>query len=185
MQPQEIERYLVALDQAIVDQGVATPVPVLLLGGAYMMLHINARRTTNDIDVFPFIKDELDHATGIPLAVALYQAAHAVATHYQLHLNWLNTIRAGALQPRGVVPQRHSLWKKYHLLEIYLPEPAYVLIQKLLIYRRKDQQDVAALFYALEITTYEQAQTFLDQYISQTEQQQRSLPLLLRSYFRA
>lgn len=184
MQAQDIERYLVALDQALVDQGVVTPLPVLLLGGAYIMLQINIRRATNDIDVFPFVGSDLDQATGTPLAVALYQAAQVVAGQYQLHPAWLNTIRAGALQPGGVVPRR-SLWKKYQVLEVYLPEPEYVLVQKLLIHRQKDRQDIVALLHALGITGYAQAQALLDRYVPQAEQQQRRLPLLLRSYFPA
>jgi len=168
-----------ALDQALVDQGIVTLIPVLLLGGAYMML-INARRTTNDIDVFPLVDADVDQATGTPLAVALYQAALAVAGQHQLHPFWFNTIRMRALQPAGVTPVR-TLWKKYHVLEIYIPEPEYVLIQKLIINRPKDQQDIVALMLRLGITEYAQAQALLDRYVSRTEQHQ--LPQLLRSYF--
>jgi hypothetical protein len=182
MQPQDIEHYLAALDQALAGQGIVTPIPVLLLGGAYITLQINARRATNDIDVFPFIEGHVDQATGIPLAVALYQAAQAVTEQYQLRPTWFNTIRVGALQPRGVVPQRKR-WKKCQVLEVYLPEPEYVLIQKLLIHRRKDRQDVLALLQTLDINEYTQALTLLGRYISLEEQQRQKLPLLLRSYF--
>jgi hypothetical protein len=182
VQPQDIERYLVALDQALSAQGIVTPIPVLLLGGAYITLQINARRATNDIDVFPFVGGETDQATGIPLAVALYQATQSVTAQYQLHPTWFNTIRIGALRPRGVVPPRKP-WKKFQTLEVYLPEPEYVLVQKLLIHRRKDRQDILALLQALEISEYTQALTLLDRYVPLEEQQQQKLPLLLRSYF--
>jgi hypothetical protein len=182
MQPQDIECYLVALDQALFDQGIVTPIPVLLLGGAYITLQINARRATNDIDVFPFVQGDTDQATGIPLAVALYLAIQAVTEQYRLRPTWFNTIRIGALQPRGVVPQR-KLWKKYQVLEVYLPEPEYVLVQKLLIHRRKDRQDIVYLLQTLGITEHAQAQALLDRYVSPEEQKQQKLPLLLRSYF--
>jgi hypothetical protein len=159
-----------------------TPIPVLLLGGAYITLQINARRATNDIDVFPFVGGDVDQATGIPLAVALYQATQAVTKQYQLLPTWFNTIRVGALQPRGVAPPcKH--WKKYQVLEVYLPEPEYVLVQKLLIHRRKDRPDIQALLHTLEIREYAQALALLDRYIAPEEQQQQKLPLLLRSYF--
>jgi hypothetical protein len=182
VQPQDIERYLVALDQALASQGIMTPLPVLLLGGAYITLQINARRATNDIDVFPFVQGDVDQATGIPLAVALYQAAQAVTEQYQLRPTWFNTIRIGALQPRGIMPQRKR-WKKHQVLEVYLPEPEYVLVQKLLIHRRKDRQDILALLQTLEISDYTRALTLIDRYVSPEEQQQQKLPLLLRSYF--
>jgi hypothetical protein len=182
MQPHDIERYLVALDQALSKQGIMTSIPVLLLGGAYITLQINARRATNDIDVLPFIGGDVDQATGIPLAVALYQAALAVTNQYQLRPTWFNTIRVGALQPRGVVPPRKH-WKKYQVLEVYLPEPEYVLVQKLLIHRRKDRSDIQALLRMLKINEYTQALTLLNRYITPEEQQKQKLPLLLRSYF--
>lgn len=115
MQVQDVEQYVALLDQALVDLGVQTTVPVILLGGAYILITLNARRMTQDIDIFVLIGGETDHATGLPLAVAFYQAAHVVAQHQHLHPHWLNTIRAAALQPPGI-PTRHILWKHYTLL---------------------------------------------------------------------
>ncbi|PZW24038.1 hypothetical protein EI42_04729 [Thermosporothrix hazakensis] len=184
MRAQEIEQYLQALDQALVDQGIITPLPVLLLGGAYIAITVNTRRATNDIDVYPFIGSERDQATGIPLAVALHQAIQMVAERLHLHPLWFNTIRLGALQPSGYLPQKRRPWRKYRVLEVSLPEPEYVLLQKLLVHRQKDRPDISALFRLLGITDYASAQALLDRYISQGEQQQRRLPLLLRSYFR-
>ena len=149
MQVQDVEYYLNALDEALVAQGLTTPIPVLLLGGAYIMLQINARRTTQDIDIFPFVGNEQDQSTGVSLAVALYQATETVAQRYQLHPHWLNTVRKGALQPIGIEPAK-TLWKRYHILEVFLPDPEYILIQKLLINRRKDRQDILALFHRSE-----------------------------------
>src|SRR5947207_8322075 len=182
MQVQDIERLLVELDQALIDLGIQTAIPLLLLGGAYIMVEkIVARRTTRDIDVFPFIISETDQATGMPLSVALYQAALAVAQKKQLSSYWFNTVRVGALEPLCVARQR-TLWKKYQILEVYLPEKEYVLVQKLLINRRKDRQDIIGLFQALGIGDSTQAQTLMDRYLSPTEQQQRGISQLLRSF---
>lgn len=180
MQVQDVEYYLNALDEALVAQGIITPIPVLLLGGAYIMLQINARRTTQDIDIFPFVGNEQDQATGISLAVALYQATETVAQRYQLHPHWLNTVRKGALQPAGTEPAR-TLWKRYRVLEVFLPDPEYILLQKLLINRRKDREDILALFHALGITERVQAEEFLDRFISKSEQQR--FAIMLESYF--
>jgi hypothetical protein len=182
MQSEDIERYLIALDQALFDMGIKTPMPVLLLGGAYITLHINSRRATNDIDVFPFVEGDVDQATGVPLAVALYQATQEVAKQYLLRPTWLNTIRKGVLQPRTAEPQG-TPWKKYQVLEVYLPEPAYVLIQKLLAHRPKDQQDIVSLLQRLNISTYGQALELLNHYFSAEEQKQQNLPQILQSYF--
>jgi hypothetical protein len=182
MQVQDVEHYLALLDQALVDQGVQTTVPVILLGGAYILITINSRRMTQDIDIFALIGGETDQATGVPLAVALYQAAQVVAQNQQLNPHWLNTIRAAALQPPGIPAQR-LLWKQYTLLHVYLPEQTYVLVQKLCINRRKDRQDILALFQSLGIETRGQAQEIVDRYVPQEEQHQQHIPTILHSYF--
>lgn len=182
MQVQDVEHYLALLDQALVDLGVQTPVSVILLGGAYILITLNSRRMTQDIDVLALIGGEADHATGLPLAVALYQATQIVAQKQQLDPHWLNTIRAAALQPPGI-PVRRILWKQYMLLYVYLPEQAYVLVQKLCINRRKDRQDILALFQALGIKTRAQAQELVDRYVTPEEQQQLHLSLIVHSYF--
>jgi hypothetical protein len=182
MQEQDVTYYFAELDLALQNLGIQTQISLLLLGGAYMLITVNVRRATNDIDVFPFVGSELDQVTGIPLAVALYQAASTVAQKNQLHPHWLNTLCAGSLQPTGVTPRR-TLWRTYQVLKIYLPEQEYVLVQKLLIHRPKDQQDIVALFQALGIATRAQAQALLDRYVPQEEQHRQMVPVLLRSYF--
>lgn len=147
-----------------------------------MVEKINARRSTQDIDVFPFIVSEIDEATGIPLSVALYQAALSVAQQHDLSPYWFNTIRVGALDPLGVTFQR-TLWKKYQILEVYLPDKEYVLVQKLHINRPKDHEDIRLLFQALGVATQAQAQELLDRYLSQDEQRQVNLTVTLHHYF--
>lgn len=137
---------------------------------------------TQDIDIFALIGGEIDQATGVPVAVALYQAAQVVAQNQQLDPHWLNTIRAAALQPPGIPIQR-IYWKQYTLLHVYLPEQTYVLVQKLCINRRKDRPDILALFQSLGIKTRAQAQEIVDRYVSVEEQQQHQLPMILHSYF--
>lgn len=121
-------------------------------------------------------------ATCLSLAVGLYQAAESVAHRYRLHSAWLNTIRVGALQPRGVDPPRR-LWKKYQVLEVFFPEAEYVLIQKLLVNRRKDRQDILVLFRTLGIATRSQAEELLGRYISLSEQERQRMEITLDSYF--
>lgn len=84
----EVERYLEALNEELVIQGIVTPVPVLLLGGVFIMMEVDSRRATDDVDVLPFIGAEKDTATNLPLAVALHMAAEAVARRYRLHPAW-------------------------------------------------------------------------------------------------
>jgi hypothetical protein len=75
------------------------------------------------------------------------------------------------------------LWKKYKVLEVYLPDKEYVLAQKLLINRPKDHEDIRLLFQALGIATKAQAQALLDRYLSQNEQRQLNLTVTLQHYF--
>lgn len=180
----EVERYLEALNEELVIQGIVTPVPVLLLGGVFITMEVDSRRATDDVDVLPFIGAEKDTATNLPLAVALHMAAEAVARRYRLHPAWLNTVRPGALQPPGIVPERH-LWKLYQVLHVYLPNPEFVLVQKLLIHRPKDQPDIQALFSKLKVSSRAEAQALVDRYVPVDEQQRHNLALVLRTYFPA
>lgn len=100
--------------------------------------------------------------------------------HYQLHPRWFNTIRSGVLFPQNF---SRKLWKKYRILHLYIPEPEYVLVQKMLVNRPKDRGDIKALLAVLGITTRAQAQGLFDRYLAKDEQESRNVDVLLRSYF--
>lgn len=164
MNAKDIEHYLSLLGNALADLGVTYPVRVLLLGGAFMLTQISVRRTTEDIDVLPLDDGAPADPTSIPLAVALWQAAHTVARERQLDPQWFNTVIADFVRTAGTIPTG-TLWRKHGPLEIYIPPKEYILVLKLLANRKKDWGDIAALRQVLNIGTREQAQQLIDRYI--------------------
>jgi hypothetical protein len=171
MHASDVERYLSYLGDELADLGIQSSIRVLLLGGAFMLTQVNVRRTTDDIDVLPLDEGGIDEATGAPIAVALWNAAHAVAARENLPSTWFNTIIAEFVQTAGAVPTG-TLWHKYGPLEIYSPPKEYIFVLKLIANRRKDQRDIRALCRRLKVRTRQQAQHLLDIYIPDAETQQ-------------
>ena len=59
MEARDIKRYLADLGAALKNRGVKTPLRMMLIGGAYMLLLENAARSTEDIDIFWLEEDAL------------------------------------------------------------------------------------------------------------------------------
>jgi hypothetical protein len=61
MELAEILIYLHALDDELVHRGVLTPVRIAVFGGAFMLIRVKNRRTTEDVDMalldFPPMSD--------------------------------------------------------------------------------------------------------------------------------
>lgn len=184
MKAKEIENYLAQLGQELADTGITSPVQILLVGGAFMLTQMKVRRTTDDIDVVPLDEDKHDEATGAPLAVALWNAAHAVAAKNELPPLWFNTLIADFLRAAGAVPHG-TLWRRYGPLEIYLPPKGYMFVLKLMANREKDRADIKVLCKALKIHTREQAQDRINMYIPDQEAQTLfGIPATLSTLFR-
>lgn len=168
MQDREIETYLAELGQKLLDLGVQHPIRILVIGGAFMLLQVKNRRTTDDIDIV--LKDE-ESATASPLYQTFRAAVRAVAARNQLKDNWLNDVMADFLRDAGTIPEG-TFWGRYGMLEVFLPTKDYVLALKLLAGRQKDKGDIFALCQQLKIQTREQAQRLIDQYIPNKQLQQ-------------
>ncbi len=61
MDAQEIETYLAELGAELQSRGVVSPVRLMLIGGAYMLVLERASRTTEDIDIFWLEGDAFQH----------------------------------------------------------------------------------------------------------------------------
>jgi len=170
MNARDIETYLSHLGDELTNQGIQCPIRILLLGGAFMLTQVKVRRTTDDIDVLPLDGGGADKATGVPIAVALWNAAHAVASSQKLPTTWFNTVIADFVRAAGAVPSG-TLWHRYGPLEIYLPPREYIFVLKLIANRQKDQRDIIALCRLLKIRTQQQAQQLINTYIPDTEVQ--------------
>ena len=168
MQAQEIERYLVQLGQELVNMQVRQRVRILLIGGAFMLLQMQSRRTTDDIDVF--LKD-IEDTTVSPLYQQLSTAVRTIATRNHLRGNWFSDIMGESLRENGQVPVG-TLWRTFGMLDVYLPPKDYILALKLMAGRQKDREDITALSKHLKIRTRQQAQMLVDRYIPNRQWQQ-------------
>lgn len=181
MQAQEIENHLAELGQELQAQGVQQPVRILLIGGAFMLTQIHNRATTNDIDIL--LKD-VDDSTTSPLYRTFKSAVRNIASRSNIPVSWLNDVIGDFIRDIGNVPEG-TLWKKFDVLEVYIPPSDYILALKLLAGRQKDRNDIYALCQQLQIQTREQAQALVDLYIPGKQVQQiNNLDVTLKTFFR-
>lgn len=165
-----METYLAQLGQALEDEGVEQPVRLLLIGGAFMLLRLGSRRTTDDIDV---VFKDIEDMTASPLYRQFQAAVQAVATSSHLRGNWLSDIMHDALRSHGPLP-KGTLWRRFGRLEVYFPPLEYILALKLLAGRPKDQADILMLVQRAKIRTRAQAQHLVDRYVPDRRLQQLS-----------
>jgi hypothetical protein len=168
MQAQDIEAYLAELGQELQYLGVRHPLRILLVGGAYMLTQVRNRPTTNDIDV---LLEDVDDTATSPLYRTFKTAVQTIARRNQIPSSWLNYVIGDFLRDTGTVPQG-TLWRRYAMLEVYVPPPEYILALKLLAGRQKDRDDIHALCQQLKIRTRKQAQRLVDRYILDKQIQQ-------------
>lgn len=150
------------LGDLLVELEVQLVVRILMIGGAYMVTQIQNRSTTMDIDVLVYLGRDTEDYRKLLIAVSY------VAVEKQVDYRWLSDgigdlMQAAALGP---VPEG-KLWLQRGLLEVYIPEPRYVLALKLLAAgRTKDMGDVQALFQMYGIKNRKQAEKLLQKYFS-------------------
>ncbi len=123
---------------------------------------------TNDIDVL--LKD-IDDTTTSSLYATFKAAVRTVSGRNQIPGTWINDLIGDFLRDLGTVPQG-SLWRRYAMLEVYVPPGEYILALKLLAGRQKDRDDIDALCQQLRIRTPEQARQLVDRYIPNKQVQQ-------------
>lgn len=180
MQAREIESYLAQLGQELVDRGVQQPVRMLLIGGAFMLLQVQNRLMTDDVDV---VLTDIEDTSVSLLYLQLNSAVQAIARQHGLKGNWLNDMMGDALRENGPLPPG-TLWRTFGVIELYLPPKAYILALKLMAGRTKDAEDIEALSLELQIQTRKQAQQLVDRYMPDKQLQQLSeLDRTLHDFF--
>ncbi len=166
MKAEDIEKYLSQLGQELLKRGIQEPIHLLLIGGAYMLLLTNTPRNTDDIDIFWLEEEE-----GLQRALRpLQDGVNAVAEANQIGPDWLNYMTQLLMYDLVIVPDG-NLWKTYGPLHIYAPPQEYILALKIFAGREKDIEDCKILLQQGTITTRQQAQMLLDQYILPDAQQ--------------
>ncbi len=178
LQREDIERLLQDLGNEL-GKKFHTPVQIMLIGGAYMILTVQNRKTTRDVDVYPL--NIPDSTRPDKHTKDFLTAVRATARRYGIPRNWLNDVSFSLLG--GLSPQTMELWATYGMLEIYQPPADFILALKLFADRDKDAPDIEALMQNLGITTREQAQTILDRYIERRFQQEYRVYLTLDKWF--
>lgn len=149
MDKRDIEKYLQMLGQELEKKQVTGK--VILFGGAVMLIDVENRGTTDDIDVF----FDQEYAT------AIREAAKAVADNEGLRSDWFNDGVKGFLYTQ--VPCK--LWKQYPGLDIYLVSLDYLLVMKVNAGRPKDIADAKALVEKLQISNPQNVLALIKKYL--------------------
>ena len=151
MDRREIEANLRALGQKLAHRDLIGE--ILLLGGAYMLLVIQNRGATKDIDAYFATERE-----------AIREAVAEIARERGLPEDWLNDAVKGFMHVR---PDDVSLWASYPGLNIYAPSPEYIFAMKAEAARAgtSDFDDLRALRKRLRLQTLDEAIAVVEKYI--------------------
>ena len=145
-----------------------------------MLTQVHNRATTNDIDIL--LKDVEDTANSQIYRI-FKTAIRTIAARNRISASWLNDVIGDFLRDIGTVPEG-TLWRRYAMLEVYLPPSEYILALKLLAGRPKDKNDIYVLCQREKIQTHQQAQKLVDRYIPNRQiQQMNHLDNTLNTFF--
>lgn len=169
MNKEDIEKYLRMVGAELQQQGLT--LEILLLGGAVMLIEVENRDNTDDIDTY-YLPDYL----------AVTKAAAVVAEREGLDDSWLNSGAAAFTYYFTRQPDR-KLWKKFPGLHIYTASLEYLFITKIMANRSKDRVDIIALAEKLQISKLEDAIALVAQYVLE-ESLTEDLMDELREYFK-
>jgi hypothetical protein len=159
MDKQQIIQNLKLLGEELEALQIQEPIRLLMIGGGYMITQFGNRTLTEDVDVFT----RLDHESE---EYRLFrEAIRWIAEDIQVSKKWVSDTIGDFMELLGPVPGG-TLWLKHGMLEVYVPEPEYVLVLKLLAGRKKDLDDIQMLLQVLGIEKREQARVLLQRYVS-------------------
>jgi len=144
----EMQKYLGMLGHELQDRGVTGE--IVLAGGAVMLLVINNRETTKDIDAYFGQHPEL-----------IRSVAKEIAVREGLREDWLNDGVKGFFY--GNPPQ--ILWADYPGLKVYTVHPEYLFAMKAHSGRDSDRDDLMALIKHLKLKNAEEALNIVERYI--------------------
>lgn len=184
MKHTEMEQYFQDLGQELEKQGFEEALQALVIGGVAMMMLVNNRRTTSDVDAvllnFPSTWDTRNRQRK---EVKIFlQAVKKVAKQHHLQKDWFNDDCSCFIGEYTPEPE-YTHWKTFGKLEIYLVTDQCLLAQKLMSYREKDFDDVQDLFDTLHIQQRSQAQTILDLFVPEVKQREYRVHTTLDELF--
>jgi hypothetical protein len=157
MDKDDIIKNLKLLGEELEELEIQKPVHVLMIGGGYMLTQMGNRSLTEDIDAFTRLDKYGEDYQRFRAAVRFIGS--------DIHnARWFSDNIGDFMQLVGPIPEG-TLWLKHGMLEVCIPEPEYVLVLKLLAGRKKDLDDIQALFQQLEIEERKQARALLQRYV--------------------
>lgn len=179
MNAQDIVKMLSLVGDELQEMGLKQCVRILLVGGAYMVTQMYNRSATGDVDIIvqQISQDSEEYRQ-------LKAAATYVAQDLKITPAWLSDHMAQFFQSIGKVPDGR-LWFSRGRLEVYVPNPDYILALKLISARDKDLEDIAALLHILGITRREQAEALLAVHLDRAtrEEYRQEIHISLASFF--
>ena len=149
MNKQEIEKYLRMLGQELLQRQLTGE--ILLARGAVMLLKVQNREVTKDIDAY----FNPEHAE------IIREAIKVIADREGLTYDWINDGVKGFFYTQPPVEQ----WAEYPGLRIYTPSLDYLLAMKLVAGRPQDIEDIKALAHELKLSSSEEALAIVKKYV--------------------
>lgn len=179
MEKEDIIRNLELLGEELVELEIRQPVRLLMIGGGYMLTQIGSRPFTDDIDVFTDLDKYGEDYRRFRAAVRF------VASDTHSDPRWFSDNIGDYMQLVGPIPEG-TLWLKHGMLEVYVPEPQYVLVLKLLAGRDKDKKDIQVLLKRLKIREKSRVEQLLRQYVdkSMLEDEKEKIDKLLAQHLK-
>ena len=124
---------------------------ILLAGGAVMLLKVQNREVTKDIDAY-FPPGQAD---------IIRDAAKVVADREGLGYNWINDAVEGFFYTQPPT----ETWAEYPGLRVYVPSLDYLFAMKVVAGRPQDIDDIEALVHELKLSNTQDALTLVKKYI--------------------
>lgn len=159
MNKQQIVHNLKLLGEELEALQLSRSVRLLMIGGAYMLTQFGNRTLTEDVDVFTYLDKETEDYRRFRSAI------HFIADDVHVSQKWVADNIGDFMQLLGPIPDG-KLWLKHGMLEVYIPEPQYILVLKLVASREKDIEDIQALCQELRIKKRVQLETWLRKHVA-------------------
>lgn len=144
----EIETYLQEVGRELDRRSLVGE--ILITGGAYMSLVLNARESTKDVDAF--ISGEV---------AAIREAVATVGQRHGLPSDWLNDAVKSFLYAQPDT----ELWAQYPGLRVYVPTPDYIFAMKADAARPEDREDLVRLKNELGLRVLDEAIRIVERYV--------------------
>lgn len=148
MTSDEIQRYLQLLGEELQQRSVTGE--IVMAGGAVMLLVIQNRETTKDIDAYFATNPQI-----------IREAAQVIAKRENLPDDWINDGLKGFFYTSPPT----TLWLDYPGLHVYYANPDYVLAMKAAAGRPEDIPDIEALAAHLHLSHWQEILVIVSQYI--------------------